>query len=226
MLIQPRLQSLLVAGGHPCAGSASTLNLEDRLERQGLPAPASAVRGIGDPQEIEHPGDLDAASRKLDRLCASHQVPWAGRAGRLSDDRDPLPRRRGEVVPDPRESLGQKLLRELGRLSADLDGAGSAQHERPAVERAADLADDHGRSFDLAQDLKPPVLGDEVHAQVKTARPDGCLGLLQGGVPIVALSAGDRRLPASEPLGKLSLSTRTRYLPARRTATRPLPRTG
>jgi hypothetical protein len=77
MLIQPRLQSLLVAGGHPCAGSASTLNLEDRLERQGLPAPASAVRGIGDPQEIEHPGDLDAASRKLDRLCASHQVPWA-----------------------------------------------------------------------------------------------------------------------------------------------------
>ena len=73
LLIQPRLQPLLVAGRHRCAGGTSALNVEDRLEREGLSAPAPAIPSIGDPQEVEHAGDPDAAGRKVKGLRTARQ---------------------------------------------------------------------------------------------------------------------------------------------------------
>ncbi len=99
-------------------GSPSALNVEDRLEREGLPAATTAIARIGDPQEIEHAGDPDAAGVKVDGLRTAHQVPWASRARGVLNGGDALPLRHREAIPDPGEPLAR---------SCSANSAGSPQ---------------------------------------------------------------------------------------------------
>ncbi len=70
----PRCSPLLVAS------STSTLNVKPRLQREGLPAPTTAIAGISDPQEVEHGGDLDTAGRKVKGLRTAQQPGNSGRS--------------------------------------------------------------------------------------------------------------------------------------------------
>jgi hypothetical protein len=116
-------------------------DVEDRLVGQSLEPCAPVRRGVGDPEQVDDARDPDLTGRGLDALRPSPQIKKTGGTGGLRDDTQANAATQFVLVAGHTRTDRGEERRAVRSLATRVDGA-SAEHERPTLERAGDLADD------------------------------------------------------------------------------------